>query len=161
MEDLSLHILDIVENSVAASARRIEILIEENRGADRLLLEIRDDGRGMDEKKRRQALDPFFTTRTTRRFGLGIPMLAQAARESGGCLALDSEPGRGTTVRAEFGLSHPDRKPLGDIPGTLSVILAGRSELELVFEYRRDGEVVASFDSSGSSRDETGSPARE
>jgi anti-sigma regulatory factor (Ser/Thr protein kinase) len=147
MEDLSLHILDIVENSIAAAASEIKILIVEDSGDDRLSLEIRDDGNGMDEEMRRNALDPFFTTRTTRRVGLGLPLLAQAARESGGSLELESMPGRGTTVKAVFQLSHPDRKPLGDIPGTLGAILAGRPELDLVFEYKRDSAIVESLDS--------------
>ncbi len=147
MEDLSLHILDVVENSVAASAATIEILIVEDTAGDRLSLEIRDDGSGMDEATCEKALDPFFSSRTTRRIGLGLPLLAQAARDSGGDLELDSAPGRGTTVRATFKLSHPDRKPLGDIAASLVAILAGRPHLDVRFEYQRDGEIVASMDS--------------
>lgn len=147
MEDLSLHILDVVENSLAASARAVEILIVEDAAADRLSVEIRDDGKGMDEETRRRALDPFFTTRTTRRIGLGLPLLAQAAQSSGGALELESAPGRGTTVRAVFRLSHPDRKPLGDVASTLGAILAGRPELDVRFEHRKDGEVIESLDS--------------
>ncbi len=146
MEDLSLHVLDIVENSVAASARTIEIRLVEDSASDRLSLEIRDDGKGMDETMRRKALDPFFTTRTTRHVGLGLPLLAQAAKDSGGDLELDSAPGRGTIVRASFQLSHPDRKPLGDLTATLGAIVAGRPDLELLFEYKKDGEIVACLD---------------
>jgi signal transduction histidine kinase len=147
MEDLSLHILDVVENALAASAQAVEVLIVEDGAEDRLSLEIRDDGKGMDEETREQALDPFFTTRTTRRIGLGLPLLAQAAQGSGGHLELESAPGRGTTVRAVFQLSHPDRKPLGDVASTLGAILAGRPEFDLRFEYRKDGETIASLDS--------------
>jgi len=147
MEDLSLHILDVVENSVSASAATIEILIVEDTLNDRLSLEIRDDGEGMDEKTRAKALDPFFSTRTTRRIGLGLPLLAQAARDSGGDLELESVPGKGTTVRAVFQLSHPDRKPLGDIAASLVAILAGKPHLDVRFEYERDGEIVAGMDS--------------
>ncbi len=147
MEDLSLHILDVVENSVAASAAMIEISIVEDTVNDRLSLEIRDDGEGMDEELREKALDPFFSTRTTRRIGLGLPLLAQAARDSGGDLELESAPGKGTTVRAVFQLSHPDRKPLGDIAASLVAILAGKPHLDVRFEYRKDGEIVASMDS--------------
>jgi signal transduction histidine kinase len=146
MEDLSLHILDIVENSLSASAREIMILIDEDRGKDLLSLEIRDNGEGMDEEMRRKALDPFFTTRTTRHVGLGLPLLAQAARESGGTIQVDSTPGQGTLVKAVFQLSHPDLKPLGDIPGTLGTILAGKPNLDLLFEYRKDSELVDSLD---------------
>ena len=143
MEDLSLHILDVVENCIAASASRIEILIVEETDRDLLSLEIRDNGKGMDAETRKKALDPFYTTRTTRRVGLGLPLLAQAAREGGGHFELDSEPGRGTTVRAVFQLSHPDRKPLGDIAATLETILTGRPELDLQFAYQRDSKLVA------------------
>jgi signal transduction histidine kinase len=147
MEDLSLHILDIVENSLAAAAGEITIRIDEETARDRLSLEIRDNGKGMDEEMRRKVLDPFFTTRSTRRVGLGLPLLAQAARDSGGTFEVESAPGQGTTVRAVFQLSHPDRKPLGDIPATLGTILAGMPNLGLRFEYKRDGELVASLDS--------------
>lgn len=147
MEDLSLHILDILENSVAAEASEITILIAEDSAGDQLVLEIRDNGKGMDEGTRKKALDPFFTTRTTRRVGLGLPLLAQAARESGGSLDLDSAPGQGTSVRATFQLSHPDRKPLGDLGATLGAILAGRPELQLQFEHRKDGTTTSSMDS--------------
>jgi len=147
MEDLSLHILDIAENCVAAAAQEISILIDEDSAKDRLYLEIRDNGEGMEEETRSQVLDPFFTTRTTRRVGLGLPLLAQAARDSGGGLEVDSAPGVGTTVRAEFQLSHPDRKPLGDVAATLGAILAGRPELSVCFRYTKDGEVIASMDS--------------
>jgi len=146
MEDLSLHILDIVENSVAASARQIQIRIDEDTVNDRLTLEICDDGQGMDDETRKKVLDPFFTTRTTRRVGLGLPLLAQAARQSGGDLEVESVPGQGSKVRAVFRLSHPDRKPLGDIASTLGAILAGKTELDLVFEHRRDAEVIASME---------------
>ncbi|MDH3683962.1 MAG: ATP-binding protein [Acidimicrobiia bacterium] len=146
MEDLSLHILDILENSVTADATEISVVISEDSTADRLTLEIVDNGNGMDEAMKSKALDPFFTTRTTRRIGLGLPLLAQAARESGGGLELDSERGRGTRVLASFRLSHPDRKPLGDLTATLGAILAGRPELELRFEHRRDGETLSSLD---------------
>lgn len=147
MQDLSLHILDIVENSIAASASRIKILIAEDTPGDSLSLQITDNGRGMDAEARKQALDPFFTTGSTRRVGLGLPLLAQAARESGGTLEVTSQPGRGTTVKAVFQLSHPDRKPLGDIAETLRTILVGRPELDLQFEYKRDSQVVAELSS--------------
>jgi len=147
MEDLSLHILDIVENSISASANRIEILIAEDTHRDLLCLEIKDNGKGMDAEARVRALDPFFTTRTTRRVGLGLPLLAQAARESGGKLEITSEPGRGTTIKAVFQLSHPDRKPLGDIAETLRTILSGRPELDLQFEYKRDSKLIAGLGS--------------
>lgn len=143
MQDLSLHILDIVENSIAASASRIKILIAEDTAEDTLLLEITDNGQGMDAETREKALDPFYTSRSTRSVGLGLPLLAQAARESGGGLEVTSAPGRGTTVKATFRMSHPDCKPLGDIAETLRTIVGGRPELDLKFEYTRDSQVLS------------------
>ena len=102
MEDLSLHILDIAENSIAASARRIEIIINEDIDQDLLTIEIKDDGKGMDQKTLKKAVDPFYTTRKTRRVGLGLSFLAQAAEESGGKMELKSAPNEGTTTRATF-----------------------------------------------------------
>lgn len=141
MEDLALHILDVVENSIGASARRISILIVEDARRDLLAIEIKDDGRGMDAETKEKALDPFFTTRTTRRVGLGLPLLAQAARESGGSIEIASRPGKGTTVKASFRRSHPDRKALGDIAETIRTILAGTPDLELRYEHKIDDEV--------------------
>jgi heterodisulfide reductase subunit A len=142
MEDLSLHVLDVVENSVAASARRVVIRIVEDTELDLLLIEIADDGDGMDRETVQKALDPFFSTRGTKRIGLGVPLLAQAARECGGDLELMSELGAGTTVRARFRLSHPDRKPLGDMLETVRTLRAGRTELEIEYEHRRNGQLV-------------------
>ncbi len=141
MEDLSLHILDIAENSISGSAKRIEIRIDEDRTEDLLTIEIRDDGKGMDEQTLQKALDPFFTTRTTRRVGLGLPLLAQAARESDGRIELDSKPGRGTTVRATFTYSHVDRKPLGDIDETICTLVAGHPEIDILYEHKRNGSI--------------------
>ncbi len=142
MQDLSLHILDIVENSLTAGASRIEIRIIEDLKKDRMTLEIVDDGCGMDEKMAARVLDPFFTTKNTRRVGLGLPFLKEACRESNGELSLDSRPGKGTTVRASFQHSHIDRKPLGDIGETLVTLIAGHPEVDLLYEHRKN---VASF----------------
>ena len=139
MEDLSLHILDIAENSIAAEAKRIEIRIEEDQVKDVLAIEIKDDGNGMDEEMRRKVLDPFFTTRTTRKVGLGLPLLAQASRESEGTIEIDSKPGQGTTVRAVFRYRHIDRRPLGNIHETIQTLVVGHPEIEFLFEHTKDG----------------------
>lgn len=139
MEDLSLHILDIAENSIAAEATRIEVRIVEDRGKDVLTVEIKDDGKGMDEETLGRVLDPFFTTRTTRRVGLGLPLLAQASRESDGTFEIDSKPGQGTTVKATFRYGHVDRKPLGNIHETIQTLVAGHPEVDFLFEHTRDG----------------------
>jgi Histidine kinase-, DNA gyrase B-, and HSP90-like ATPase len=138
MEDLSLHILDIVENSLAANARTISVRVEERRSRDRLVLEIVDDGQGMEAKRRARALDPFFTTKTTRSVGLGLPFLAQAAETAGGKLVLSSEPGRGTKVRATFRLGHIDLQPLGDIAETLAVLIAAHPETDFRYTHVTD-----------------------
>lgn len=139
MQDLSLHILDIVENSLAAGARRVEIRIEEDLQADRMTIEILDDGCGMDEEMVKRALDPFFTTKTVRRVGLGLPLLAEACRMSNGQLCLQSCPGGGTTVKATFQRSHIDRKPLGNMGDTLVTLIVGHPEVDLLYEHRKDG----------------------
>lgn len=141
MEDLSLHILDVAENSISSSAKRIEIRINEDSENDVLIVEIKDDGKGMDEQTLHKALDPFFTTRTTRRVGLGLPLLAQAARETEGKIDLDSRPGRGTTVKATFGYSHPDRKPIGDILETIRTLVMGHPEIVFLYEHTKNGSV--------------------
>ena len=141
MEDLSLHILDVAENSIAGSAKRIEIRIDEDPQKDVLTIEIKDDGKGMDEQTLRKALDPFFTTRTTRRVGLGLPLLAQAARETDGKIELQSNPGHGTTVKATFGYSHPDRKPMGEVHETLRTLVMGHPEIDFLYEHRKNGSI--------------------
>jgi hypothetical protein len=130
MRELSLHILDILQNSLAAGATLVELVIEEDLPADRLTITIRDNGRGMTEEQLAHVTDPFFTTRKTRKIGLGIPLFKAAAERSNGDLTIMSQPGVGTTVAATFQHSNIDRAPLGDMVGTLlTVILNGACEL--------------------------------
>jgi len=140
MEDLSLHILDIAENSIEAQAKTIEIRLEENREKDILSLEILDDGKGMDEKMVQTALDPFVTTKKTRRFGLGLPLLAEAAKAANGTFHLQSQPGKGTHVKASFQLSHIDTKPLGDIAQTLVILIVGHPEIDFLYSHTYNHE---------------------
>jgi len=128
MRELSLHILDALENSLEAGATAIELVIEEDTSADRLTITVRDNGRGMSEAQVDRIFDPFFTTRTTRHVGLGVPLFKAAAERCNGDLTVTSQPGEGTTLQATFQHSHIDRAPLGDIQGTLlAVILAAAS----------------------------------
>lgn len=136
MQDLSLHILDIVENSINAGSSRIEVRIVADEKADLLKLLIADDGRGMDEEELEKALDPFYSSRPGKRIGLGIPLLAQAAREGGGELSVQSTAGGGTVLKASFTMSHPDRKPMGDIAGTMRMLQVTHPEIEFVFEQQ-------------------------
>jgi len=140
MEDLSLHILDIVENATAAGAKLVEIIISQDTGRDRLQIVIRDNGRGMDPDVVAKARDPFFTTRTTRRVGLGLALLHQATREAGGDFSITSEPGQGTEVRGTFQASHIDRKPIGDMGSTLVTLILGNPDVDFIYETDFDGE---------------------
>jgi hypothetical protein len=143
MEDLSLHILDIMENSVDAQAWRIEVRIDEDLDRDLLTLEILDDGKGMDAQTLQKAMNPFFTTRKTRRFGLGLSMISESAKATGGELTVESTPGKGTRVRATFQRSHIDMKPLGDIPQTLLTLIAGHPDIELSYCHTIGGETFS------------------
>lgn len=138
MEDLSLHILDIAENSIEAQAKKIEIKIKENRKKDLLYLEIVDDGKGMDQKAIKRALDPFFTTKTTRRFGLGLSLLAEAAKAANGRFSIESKPGQGTKIKATFQSSHIDTKPLGDIAQTVVSLITGHPEIDIRYRHQFD-----------------------
>ncbi len=146
MRDISMHILDIIGNSVRAGASLVEVSVFENSKNDQLLLTIKDDGCGMDEETIEKALDPFFTSRKTRKVGLGIPLLQQNAQLSGGDLSIQSELGKGTELKACFVHSHIDRPPLGDLPGTISLMVSGNPNVEFCFIYKVDNEEY-SFDS--------------
>ncbi len=102
MEELALHILDVAENSIAASASLIEVRVVEDEAGDLVRIEIVDDGKGMAAEALASVADPFFTTKGRRRTGLGVPMFAQAAREAGGEFTVESRPGGGTRVLATF-----------------------------------------------------------
>ncbi|MCD4818773.1 MAG: ATP-binding protein [Candidatus Cloacimonetes bacterium] len=135
MEDLSLHILDVVENSIAANASKIEIKIVEKISKDILIIEIKDNGRGMNEETMNNVLDPFYTTRTTRRVGMGLSLLAQAAEESNGDFEINSKIGIGTEVKASFQFSHIDRKPIGDMKSTIVTLMISHPEINFIYEH--------------------------
>jgi len=137
--ELSLHILDISENSIRAGADLVRISIEENTASDRYIMMVSDNGSGMTEEVRRKALDPFFTSKKVRRVGLGLPMLAEAAERTGGRFRLESSPGGGTKIRAEFVRGHVDRQPLGNIAGTLATLLVGNPGADFIYEHKKDG----------------------
>ncbi|MBI5203739.1 MAG: ATP-binding protein [Nitrospirae bacterium] len=143
MEDISLHILDIAENSIAAGAAIIKITIAEDTGKDLLSVEIEDNGRGITDEFIKKVLDPFYTTRTTRKTGFGLSFLAQSAREADGDISIKSKEGKGTTISACFKYSHIDRKPLGNIADTLIVLIAGNPQVDFLYEHRRDGKVYS------------------
>ncbi len=146
MRELALHLLDIAENSVSAQARRVEIGVEEDLQRDRLRLWVKDDGRGMDEDMVARVTDPFVTSRTTRKVGLGIPLLKAAAESCNGHLRIHSAVGHGTCLEAEFQRSHIDRMPLGDLAGTLYTLVVGWPEVRWILRYSV-GESKFDFDS--------------
>ncbi len=137
--ELSQHILDIVENCVKAGATLVRIEIEEDLTEDRLVLAVEDDGSGMDETFVRHISDPWVTTRTTRKVGLGIPFFKQMAEMCNGSFEIRSKKQQGTTVEAIFQHSHIDRPPLGDLIGTLMCIIVGYPQANLLYYHRVDG----------------------
>ncbi len=140
MKELSLNILDISQNSITAGASLVEILlIEEKDGW--LTLTIRDDGCGMSEETLRTVMDPFYTTRTTRKVGMGIPLLKLAAEQTGGRVAIESvsekvSENHGTTITATFDTKHIDMTPLGDVIETIVTILQGHPEIDYLFIHK-------------------------
>ncbi|HET7319402.1 MAG TPA: ATP-binding protein [Nitrospirota bacterium] len=157
MDDLSLHILDIAENSVRADARNIEIIISREAGI--LRVEVNDDGRGMDAATLARVRDPFFTTKR-KKTGLGIPLLSQAAEQTGGNVTVDSAPGRGTKVTVAFPWEHVDRPPVGSMADTLLTLIAGHPDREYIYE-EREGDRSFRFDTREIKADLDGIPITE
>jgi len=139
MKEISLHLLDLIENAVAASATAVEVVIDEDVPADRLRMSVRDNGRGMPPGIADRAADPFATTRTTRSVGMGIALLSGAAEQAGGRIDISSLQGAGMRIDAEFQLSHIDRAPLGRIEDTLAATAIVHPDLDLRFTHRGTG----------------------
>ena len=135
MPEIALNVLDIAQNSVRAEASLIQISVEINQPADRLAITIEDNGCGMTKEQVSHVTDPFFTTRTTRKIGLGVPFFKMAAESTGGSFAIQSEPGTGTKVTAVFGLSHIDRMPLGDMNGTIYTLITFNTQIDFLYTY--------------------------
>jgi anti-sigma regulatory factor (Ser/Thr protein kinase) len=141
LRELSLHILDIAENGITAGADCIKIMINEARRNDNLLtIAIEDNGRGMPAEKLQKPTDPFITTRTTRRVGLGLSLLAAAADRCEGKLEIKTEPGRGTRVEATFRYNHIDRAPVGDMASTITTLIMGNPQVDFVYTHIVDSE---------------------
>jgi hypothetical protein len=135
MREIALHLLDIAENSVAAGARNITLWVCEDLAADRLRLRVSDDGKGMDAELMAGVVDPFVTSRTTRKVGLGIPLLKAAAEACDGCLLIRSQPGKGTDLEVEFQHSHIDRMPLGNLADTLLTLVVAYPQIHWRLDY--------------------------
>jgi len=139
LEELALHILDIVQNSVRAGAKLIKVFVVEDSAADLLTITIEDNGSGMDAETISKLRDPFFTTRDTRPVGLGIPLLTQMAQLSEGDVLIKSDLGEGTTLIATFGYANIDRPPLGDIATTMWTIVISNPRIDIEYIHRIDG----------------------
>ena len=138
MKTLSLNILDIVQNSIRAKADEISVTIDESASADRYLITITDNGNGIPEEILKNVTDPFVTTRTRRRMGLGLALLKYHAELTGGGLEIVSGSGTGTKVYASFSNSHIDRQPLGDIAGVLMILIASNPEIDFTYFHHTD-----------------------
>jgi anti-sigma regulatory factor (Ser/Thr protein kinase) len=135
MREITLHLLDIAENSVSAGAHTITVKVCEDLHGDRLTASVTDDGKGMNAEMVAKVVDPFFTSRTTRKVGLGIPLFKAAAEACNGGLAIRSEPGKGTCLEVDFQHSHIDRMPLGDLAGTILTLVVAYPHIRWIFEY--------------------------
>ncbi|MBS3872992.1 MAG: ATP-binding protein [Firmicutes bacterium] len=146
MEELALHILDLAQNSIAAGASEIVITIVEAHAENSLRITLADNGRGMERETLEAVSDPFFTTRTTRRVGLGIPLLKAAAELCEGSMTVESVLGQGTTVEVYFRHDHIDRVPLGDMAATVAAIMAVNPHIEVLYRHTVDSREFT-FDS--------------
>lgn len=135
MKDLALHILDIMQNSVMAGATLVLVQIDEVPDKNEYRVKFTDNGKGMDSEMIHQVTDPYFTTRTTRKVGLGLPLLKQNAERTGGRMIIHSEPGKGTEVDVVFIYNHIDRLPTGDIPGTLALTVSSYPAIDFVYSH--------------------------
>jgi hypothetical protein len=132
--------MDVAENGLEAGADLIRISVVEDREANQLEIIIADNGRGIPEEKLPEILDPFYTTRTTRRVGLGLSLFRETARRCEGEFQIRSEVGKGTEVRATFQLDHIDLPPLGDMAGTMAALIAGNGTADFTYTHVVDGE---------------------
>lgn len=146
MKTLAYHILDITENSYRAGASEVKVQVEEDPAADTFIIDIIDNGKGIEKEVLHKTTNPFFTSRNTRKVGLGIPLFQQNALQSKGKFNIQSKPGKGTHVHAVFGFSNIDRPPAGDLPGIIITLAAKDDSVHLVYQhYTPKGEFT--FDS--------------
>lgn len=135
MRELSLNILDIAQNSITANASLITVEVAENTVDHSLLIGIYDNGKGMSEEQVESVIDPFFTTRTTRKVGMGIPLFKMAAEQTGGSLEIKSEIGVGTEIRAIFKTDSVDFTPLGDVASTIQMLITMNTDRDFVYKH--------------------------
>ena len=140
MRELSLHIMDVIENGITAGANLITLRISEDRKDNKLRITITDNGSGIPEELVEKVMDPFYTTRKTRRVGLGLSLFREASRRCEGQFHIHSKEGIGTEVFASFRLDHIDMAPMGDIAGTITCLIMGNPEVDIVYKHEVDGK---------------------
>jgi len=141
MKELSLHILDIVQNSISAGADLVKILIDEDISGDKLIITVEDNGIGMEKHIIEKVKDPFYTSRSTRKVGLGVPLLLAAANRCEGNLFIESEPGKGTKLTAVFKYSHIDRAPIGNIWDTMAGLILCNETVDFIYKHKYGNKV--------------------
>lgn len=134
MKELSLHILDLAQNSVNAGATAIQIIVTENTVANKLEIKISDNGKGMTDEVLKQISDPFFTT-GNKKTGLGIPLVQQHTKATGGEFKIKSSPGKGTILTAVFAHNHIDRQPMGDIAATITSLIRSYPNIDFIYRH--------------------------
>ncbi len=135
-----MHIMDILQNAVRADATMISLVVEEDTKENMLNMIITDNGKGMEPEMLSKATDPFFTTRTTRKVGLGLSLLRQNALRTGGSFSIESAPGKGTSVTSRFQSDHPDMLPYGDLAGAFLLPVISNPSISFVYTHRKNTE---------------------
>lgn len=138
MRELSLNVLDIAQNSIAAAATQIQMEVVERTDAHTLTIGIYDNGCGMTEEQVQSVLDPFYTTRTTRKVGMGVPLFKMAAEQTGGTLTVSSKVGIGTNIKAVFHTDSVDFTPLGDMASTVTTLVSMNTEIQFLYRHKVD-----------------------
>lgn len=138
MRELSFNVLDIAQNSVSADSSLVEIEVLENTEKHELTLVVLDNGKGMTKEQLDSVRDPFFTTRTTRKVGLGVPLFKMAAEMTGGSFSIESEVGKGTKVKAFFKTDSLDFTPLGNMTSTVVLLITMNTDIDFVYRFRKD-----------------------
>lgn len=138
MRELSLNVLDIAQNSIAAAATQIQMEVVERTDAHTLTIGIYDNGCGMTDEQVKSVLDPFYTTRTTRKVGMGVPLFKMAAEQTGGTLTVSSKVGIGTNIKAVFHTDSVDFTPLGDMASTVTTLVSMNTEIQFLYRQKVD-----------------------
>lgn len=135
MTEISLHILDIVQNSIKAEATLVTVEIVEDTHENILDVTISDNGHGMDKDFLKDVINPFKTSRTTRKVGMGLSLFENAAKMTGGSFSVDSQVGKGTVVKARFVYNHIDRQPVGDTAATFVSLISLNENVDFVYKH--------------------------